>query len=90
MAFGHNRNYTDGMKTAISIPDDIFTKADRLAHRLGISRSQLYREAVENYVSSRQAEAITKAMDRVLDEVDPTTDVFVSSAAYSVLERTER
>jgi hypothetical protein len=33
------------MKTAISVPDDMFEEADRLAKRLGKSRSQLYTAA---------------------------------------------
>ncbi len=77
------------MKTAISIPDKIFKKADRLARRLGISRSQLYREAVEAYVNRRRPESITEAMNRVVDEVGPSGDDFVSAAAGNVLERAE-
>jgi metal-responsive CopG/Arc/MetJ family transcriptional regulator len=77
------------MKTAISIPDKIFKKADRLARRLGISRSQLYSEAVEAYVNRRRPESITEAMNRVVDEVGPARDDFVSAAANRVLERTE-
>ena len=37
------------MKTAISIPDDIFVTADRLAKRMRKSRSQLYSDAVAEY-----------------------------------------
>ena len=81
--------HTIGVKTAISIPDKIFKKADRLARRLGISRSQLYSEAVEAYVNRRRPESITEAMNRVVDEVDSSGDNFVSAAAGSVLERTE-
>ena len=77
------------MKTAISIPDEIFKRADRLARRLGISRSQLYSHAVEDYVKKRRPESITKAMNRVVDEVGPSDGDFVSSAAYEVLRRTE-
>ena len=77
------------MKTAISIPDKIFKKAERLARRLGISRSHLYRLAVEDYVKKRRPESITNAMNRVLDEVKASGDEFVSSAAQRVLARTE-
>jgi metal-responsive CopG/Arc/MetJ family transcriptional regulator len=35
------------MKTAISIPDDIFKAADVAAKRLGISRSELFVRAVK-------------------------------------------
>ena len=77
------------MKTAISIPDKIFKKAERLARRLGISRSHLYRLAVEDYVKKRRPESITDAMNRVVDGVEASGDEFVSSAAQRVLARTE-
>jgi metal-responsive CopG/Arc/MetJ family transcriptional regulator len=77
------------MKTAISIPDEVFKKAEKLARRLGISRSQLYSQAVEKYVNKHRPEAITDAMNRVLDEVGNPTDPFVSSATRKVLEETE-
>jgi metal-responsive CopG/Arc/MetJ family transcriptional regulator len=57
------------MNTTISIPDKVFKKAEQLARRLGISRSQLYSEAVENYINKRRPESITNAMNHVLDEV---------------------
>lgn len=77
------------MKTAISIPDEVFKRAEKLARRLGISRSQLYSQAVEKYVNKHRPEAITNAMNRVLDEVGDARDAFVSSAAHRVLEGTE-
>ena len=77
------------MKTAISIPDEIFKKAERLARRLGMSRSQLYKEAVEDYINKRRPEAITEAINEVVDDVGPSKDEFVSTNARRVLERTE-
>jgi predicted transcriptional regulator len=81
--------YTISMKTAISIPDEVFKKAEQLARRLGMSRSQLYREAVEDYVNRRRPESITEAMNRVVDEVERPEDELVSTTARRVLERTE-
>ncbi|MFL5301088.1 MAG: ribbon-helix-helix protein, CopG family, partial [Anaeromyxobacteraceae bacterium] len=51
------------MKTAISLPDDLFEQAERLARRLDKSRSELYREAVAEYVARHDPEAITAALD---------------------------
>ena len=82
-------SYTNSMKTAISIPDKIFKRAERLARRLGISRSHLYRLAVEDYVEKQRPGSITDAMNRVVDEVEARGDEFVSSAAQRVLARTE-
>ena len=77
------------MKTAVSVPDSIFEEAERLARRLKKSRSQLYAEALAEYLARRSPDAITEAMDRVCDEVQEQGDVFVSEAARRTLEDTE-
>lgn len=77
------------MKTAISIPDVVFEEAERLARRLRKSRSQLYVDAVREYVARHDPDEITEAMNRVVDEVDGEPDTFVQQAARRVLETTE-
>ncbi len=77
------------MKTAVSLPDEVFRGAERLARRLKKSRSELYREALRDYVARHDPDAITKAMNRVVDAVGATPDAFVSAAARHALERTE-
>jgi len=47
------------MRTAVSIPDEPFRKADELADRLGKSRSEVYREALADDVSRREPGAVT-------------------------------
>lgn len=53
------------MKTAISIPDALFQAADRLATRLGLSRSELYARAVADWVARHQADTVTAQLDAV-------------------------
>jgi hypothetical protein len=53
------------MKTAISIPDDIFASADQLADQLGVSRSELYATAVAEFVAKHQATDVTARLDRL-------------------------
>ena len=53
------------MKTAISIPDPIFESAEKLAKRLGISRSQLYSEAVDALVEKHRYCGVTEQLDAV-------------------------
>jgi metal-responsive CopG/Arc/MetJ family transcriptional regulator len=77
------------MKTAVSIPDDVFEGAERLAHRTNKSRSQLFSEAVREYIARHAPEEVTEAMDRVCADVDPGADDFVSVAAGRILERSE-
>ena len=65
LGIGYNLGYTTGMKTAISIPDSLFQAAEELAERLGISRSQLYRRAVEEYLRARGHDIIRETLDAV-------------------------
>jgi predicted transcriptional regulator len=76
------------MKTAISIPDRVFRDAERLAERLKKSRSQMYSEAVAEYVA-RHEPALTAQIDAVCDEVDTRPDPFLAEAARRILQRTE-
>ena len=77
------------MKTAVSIPDDVFERAERLARRTKKSRSQLFSDAVREYVARHAPEDVTDAMDQVCAELGNPADKFVSSAAHGILERTE-
>ncbi len=61
----YNQSYTLLMKTAVSIPDPVFHAADSLARRLGISRSQLFKEALEAYISEHDGEMVREALDDV-------------------------
>jgi predicted transcriptional regulator len=81
--------YINGMKTAVSIPDDVFEGAERLARRTKKSRSRLFSDALREYVARHAPESATDAMDRVCAELGHATDEFVSSAARRVLERSE-
>lgn len=53
------------MKTAISIPDRLFEAAERLARRLGMSRSELYSNAVENYIDEYRSSGVRERLDAV-------------------------
>jgi metal-responsive CopG/Arc/MetJ family transcriptional regulator len=77
------------MKTAVSIPDDVFQGAERLAKHAKKSRSQLYSDAIREYVSRHSPEHVTEAMNRVCDAMGSTKDRFVSAAARRALERSE-
>ncbi len=82
--------YPLGMKIAVSLPDDVFEQAERLARRMKKSRSQLYADALAEYLARRSPDAVTEAMDRVCDEIgDDDRDPFVAEAARRVLERSE-
>jgi len=81
--------YTAGMKTAISIPDKIFRDAERLSRRLKKSRSQIYAEAVTEYVARHDPDAVTEAMNRVCEAMVDYPDPGISAAAKRTLEDVE-
>jgi len=58
------------MKTAISIPDETFEAAERVAKRLGVTRSELYATAVREFIERRKHEGITERLDAVFGD-DP-------------------
>jgi len=65
------------MKTAISLPDAVFEAAEQVAHRLGISRSELYARAVAAFVAEHNDEDITTRLNHVYLEEDSTLDGIV-------------
>ena len=77
------------MKAAVSIPDDVFQEADRLARELKTSRSQLYSRALKEFLARHASDQITEAMDRVCDALDQRSNEFTTRAARRVLENTE-
>jgi len=77
------------MKTAISVPDDVFERAERLARRRGLPRSRLYSRALEEYLDRHDPEEVTGALDRVCQAFDARPDPALAAAAQEVLRRTE-
>jgi len=77
------------MKTAVSIPDKVFEGAERLARQTKKSRSQLFSDALKEYVARHAPDHVTDSMNRVCEEVGTTRDQFVASAARRTLARSE-
>ena len=79
------------MKTAISVPDDVFRDAERFARRTRTSRSQLFSDAVREYLLRHSPDDVTAAMDRVLADVQPQPEEarFAAAAARRTLAGTD-
>jgi antitoxin MazE6 len=77
------------MKTAVSLPDVVFRAAERHARRARKSRSQLYAEALSEYLARHAPDEVTEAMNQVMDQLKEATDPFVTAAARRILERSE-
>lgn len=78
------------MKTAVSLPDDLFDAAERQANRTQKSRSQLYAEALAEYLARHAPDEVTEAMNGVVDRLDDAApDPFLAEAARRTLERSD-
>ena len=62
------------MKTAISIPDELFESAERFAKRQGMSRSELYATALRHYLREHRSEGITEQLDEIYSTEDGVLD----------------
>jgi metal-responsive CopG/Arc/MetJ family transcriptional regulator len=62
------------MKVAVSVPDPIFEAAERLAKQRQVPRSQLFAEALEEYVSRHGGAAVTAKLNEVYASEGATVD----------------
>ncbi len=89
--------HTNGMKVAVSIPDDIFRDAEALTRQLGTSRSDVYARALAAFVGDHVPDKVTQAMNDAVDVIgeaagerggEPTGE-FARQAARRVFDRIE-
>ena len=77
------------MRTAVSIPDDVYAEAEELVRRLRISRSELYANAIREYLARHDPDAVTTALNRVHDDTADEPDPALRAAAIETLKRIE-
>lgn len=82
--------HTFDVKTAVSLPDSVFERAERLAAKLGLTRSRLYALALEQYLdrSDEQPDPVTEALNRVYAD-RPPPDEFLAAAAIRLIDSGE-
>jgi metal-responsive CopG/Arc/MetJ family transcriptional regulator len=62
---GYNTGHTGGMKTAVSLPDELFRLAETTARRLRVSRSQLYATAIAEFLDRQQLNTVTERLNEI-------------------------
>jgi predicted transcriptional regulator len=82
-------SYTSGMKTAVSIPDEVFEKVERFARRAKRSRSEVFSAALKEYIARHSPDEVTDAINQALEGIGDQNDEFVSAATRRILEKTE-
>jgi len=73
------------MKTAISLPDATFRRADAVARRLGLSRSELYVKALEAYLGPPSEEELTARFDAIYAVVPSNLDPELREAQLNAI-----
>jgi predicted transcriptional regulator len=77
------------MKTAISLPDDLYNATDRLATRLNKSRSRLVSDALREYLDRHDPDRVTAAFDRVAERTETAENWFATRSAEARLRDVE-
>ena len=75
------------MKTAISIPDEVFEAAERAAKKLGVSRSEFYSKAVYEFIERHRVEGVTSRLNQVYDSSASDLDDSLRQMQGEVLSR---
>lgn len=84
---GYNSGYTVDVKTAVSVPDDLFRQAEVAARRLRVSRSQLYATAISEFLNRQQRNAVTERLNEVYSRRPAKVDTALHSAQLKSLEK---
>ena len=77
------------MKVAVWIPDALFEEAERQAKMDGVSRSQLYADALAAHLKDRREAGLTEAMNRALEGIDQMPDGGLREAGRRTFQRSE-
>ncbi len=77
------------MKTAISIPSPLFQAAEKYAKRMNKTRSQLFAEAITEYLQKHVPDEVTRALNETIDAIGADDDAFIQQASHHILEGSE-
>jgi metal-responsive CopG/Arc/MetJ family transcriptional regulator len=75
------------MKTAVSMPDDLFQMAEATARRLRVSRSELYAKAIAEFLKRQQRNTITERLNEVYSRNRAKVDSALHRAQLESLEK---
>lgn len=77
------------MKMTVTIPAELFSKLERLAHRARKSRSAVFSAALREYVARHAPDEVTDAVNEVCDRIGQQDDGFVQAAARHILKNVD-
>ena len=78
------------MKTAISLPDDLYRRAEITARRLRLSRSELYARALAEYLKQQDGRSVTERLNAIYSHHPAKVDPALHRAQIQSLEKDEK
>jgi hypothetical protein len=75
------------MKTEVLVPDAVFSAAERFAQERGLTRNDLFTQALEAFLETHEVDPLTEAINRVADRVDTRLDTELERLQSITLER---
>jgi hypothetical protein len=79
--------YTQNMKTAISIDNQLYEEAEKFSKNAGLSRSKLYSTAINEYIQNHSSDLITEKLNSYYKDHESKLDEDLKYAAYRLLNR---
>ncbi len=73
------------MKTAVSLPDQLYQEAEKTAQSMGIPRSQLFARALEDFIALHKRENITERLNKVYSKIDQSEFLAISNASVEAI-----
>ena len=77
------------MKTAISVPNDVFELSERLAKKLKVSRSRIFAMGVQKLAEEHDEEDLIANINRVCEKVETSADPILFKMAMLSLPKDE-
>ena len=77
------------VKTAISLPDELFEAAEEAALRFGLTRSELYRMAIADWLEAHRGMGVTELLDELYAEESSAIDPLLAAMQFASLRREE-
>lgn len=68
------------LKTAISIPENIFLQADETAKVLGLNRSRLYTAAIAEFLAKHREDSIKAKLNEIYADENSRVDPIFNNA----------
>jgi metal-responsive CopG/Arc/MetJ family transcriptional regulator len=78
------------MKTAISLPDDLFLRAEAFAHQKTMNRSELYAKALTDYLEQHDHNSITTQLNDIYNEIDSSLPAEIAELGFETLRRVKQ